>query len=121
MISITKKYEIFLKIYSHRDFHCQSYIYIFYQGFLSWTLTTHRAAGEGGRSSFIQLYHFHPLTNIQTFICKFQKKTQQSLFLWIWFNYLNAAESLQQRSLVLATKSSRIPDTLLLNLGRLKG
>ena len=29
----------------------------------------HRTAGEGRRPSFIPLYHFHPLTNIETFIC----------------------------------------------------
>ena len=39
----------------------------FYQRFLSRTLTTHRTAGEGRGPSFIPLYHFHPLTNIQTF------------------------------------------------------
>ena len=32
---------------------------------------THRTAGEGRGPSFIPLYHFHPLTNIQTFICSF--------------------------------------------------
>ena len=40
-------------------------------GFLSRTLTTYRTAGEGRRPSFIPLYHFHPLTNIQTFTCNF--------------------------------------------------
>ena len=39
----------------------------FYQKFLSRKLTTHRTAGEGRRPSFIPLYHFHPLRNIQTF------------------------------------------------------
>ena len=43
----------------------------FYQDFLSQTLTTHRTAGKGRGPSFIQLYHFHPLTNIQIFICNF--------------------------------------------------
>ena len=46
-------------------------IFFFYQGFLSRTLTTHRTAGEGRERSFILLYHFHLLTNIQTFICNF--------------------------------------------------
>ena len=45
--------------------------FFFYQGFLSQTLTTHRTAGEGRGPSFTPLYHFHPLTNIQTFICNF--------------------------------------------------
>ena len=41
--------------------HDFMYIHLFYQGFLSQTLTIHRTAGEGRRSSFIPLYHFHPL------------------------------------------------------------
>ena len=45
--------------------------FFFYHGFLSRTLTTHRTAGEGRGPSFIWLYHSHPLTNIQTFICNF--------------------------------------------------
>ena len=49
----------------------KSVFFFFYQGFLSRTLTTHRTAGEGRGSSFIPLYHSHPLTNIQTFICNF--------------------------------------------------
>ena len=52
------------KAYSNKTF-------FFHQGFLSRTLTTHRTAGEGRGPSFIPLYHFHPLTNIQTFICNF--------------------------------------------------
>ena len=47
------------------------YIYIFYQGFLSRALMTHRTAQEGKGPSFILCYHFHPLMNIQTFICNF--------------------------------------------------
>ena len=47
------------------------FVFFFYQGFLSWTLTTHRTAGEGRGPYFIPLYHSHPLTNIQTFICNF--------------------------------------------------
>ena len=43
----------------------------FYQGFLSQALTIHRTAGEGRGPSFTPLYHFHPLTNIETFICNF--------------------------------------------------
>ena len=47
------------------------YIFFFYQGFLSQTLTIHTTAGEGRGSSFIPLYQFHPLTNIHTFVCNF--------------------------------------------------
>ena len=45
--------------------------FFFYQGFLSQTIATHRAAREGREPSFISLYHLQPLTNIQTFICHF--------------------------------------------------
>ena len=41
------------------------------QGFLSRTLATHRTAGKGRGPSFIPVYHFQPLTNIQTFSCNF--------------------------------------------------
>ena len=43
------------------------FFFCFYQGFVSRTLTTHRTAGEGTGPFFIPLYHFHPLTKIQTF------------------------------------------------------
>ena len=46
-------------------------MFFFYQGFLSRTLSTHRRAGEGRGPSFIPLYHFYPLTNIQTFVFVF--------------------------------------------------
>ena len=46
-------------------------VFFFFQGFLSQTLTIHRTAGEERGPSFISLYHFHPLTNIETFICNF--------------------------------------------------
>ena len=42
--------------------------FLFLPGFSSQTLTIHRTAGEGRGPSFIPLYHFHPLTNIATFI-----------------------------------------------------
>ena len=45
--------------------------FFFLSGFSSQTLTIHRTAGEGRGPSFIPLYHFHPLTNIETFICNF--------------------------------------------------
>ena len=46
-------------------------IFFIYQGFLSRLLMTHKIAKEGMGPSFIPLYHFHPLMNIQTFICNF--------------------------------------------------
>ena len=49
----------------------QILIFFFYQGFLSQTPANHRTTGEGRGPSFIPLCHFHPLTNIQTFICNF--------------------------------------------------
>ena len=42
-----------------------------YPGFLSRTLMTHRTTGEGKGPSFIPLYYFHPLTNIQSFTWNF--------------------------------------------------
>ena len=46
-------------------------LFFFYQGFLTRILATHRTAGGGRGPSFIPLFHFHPLTNIQIFICNF--------------------------------------------------
>ena len=47
-------------------------IMIFYKSGFSFTaLTTHRTAREGRGPSFIPLYHFHPLINIQISICNF--------------------------------------------------
>ena len=48
-----------------------SHIFFFLSGFSSQTLTIHKTAGEGRGPSFIPLYHFHPLTNIETFVCNF--------------------------------------------------
>ena len=42
-------------------------LFFFYHGFLSRTLTNRKTAGEGRGPSFIPLYYFYPLTNIQTF------------------------------------------------------
>ena len=53
------------------DFTSYFMHFFFCQGFLSRTQSTHRTAGEGRRPSFIPLYHYHPLTNIQAFICNF--------------------------------------------------
>ena len=61
----------------HKNISIYYYHYFFfgfvfiYQGFLSQTLTIRRTAGEGRGPSFIPLYDFHPLANIQTFICNF--------------------------------------------------
>ena len=48
--------------------------FFFLSGFSLETLTIHRTAGEGRGPSFIPLYHFHPLMNIETFICNFACK-----------------------------------------------
>ena len=45
--------------------------FFFCQGLLSRTLATDRTAGDRKRLCFIPLYHFHPLTNIKTFIYNF--------------------------------------------------
>ena len=49
------------------EFSMKDFFFFFYQGFLSKTLTIHRTAREGRGPSFIPLYHFQPLTNIQRF------------------------------------------------------
>ena len=56
------------------------WIFFFYQGFLSQTLTSQRTAGEGRGSFFIPLYHFHPLTNIQIFMCNFAREMTITYF-----------------------------------------
>ena len=67
----------FMKTYLHQPIKILQFLsdvfffFFFYQGFFSRTLATHRTAGEGRGPSFIPLYYFHPLTNIQTFICNF--------------------------------------------------
>ena len=43
----------------------------FLSGFSSQTLTIYRTVGKTRGLSFIPLYHFHLLTNIETFICNF--------------------------------------------------
>ena len=48
-----------------------SLLIFFLSGFPLQTLMIHRTAGEGRVPSFIPLYHFHPLTNIEKFICNF--------------------------------------------------
>ena len=45
--------------------------FFFCQGFLHRHRTIHRTAEEGRGPFFIPLYHFHPLTNIETLICNF--------------------------------------------------
>ena len=49
-------------------------------GLSSQTLTIHRTAGERREPSFIPLYHFHPLTNIETFICNFACEMTTRIF-----------------------------------------
>ena len=57
-------------------------LFFFYQGFFSRTLTAHRTAAEKRGPSFIPLYYFHPLTNIQTFICNFAREMTMTYFQW---------------------------------------
>ena len=55
--------------------------YIFFvSAFSSQTLTIHRTAGEERGPSFISLYHFHPLKNIDTLICNFACGTSITYF-----------------------------------------
>ena len=54
--------------------------FFFYQFFLSQTLTIHRTEGEGRGPSFIPLYHFLLLTNMETFICKFASEMTITYF-----------------------------------------
>ena len=51
--------------------HCQKNIFCSIRVFFHrhWRFTWQQ--GERGGPSFIPLYHFHPLTNIETFICNF--------------------------------------------------
>ena len=56
------------------------FLKFFLSGFFSRTLTINRTAGEGRGPSFIPLYHFHPLTNIQTFICNFAREMSITYF-----------------------------------------
>ena len=74
-LSIKKKRRRPLKVWGLIFF----IFFFFYQGFLSRTLTTHRTAGQG-RDHLIPLYHFHPLTNIQTFICNFAREMTITYF-----------------------------------------
>ena len=71
---IVEKWQIFLETLSLspvKNFPQWNIYIFFYQGFLSWIMMTHRTAREERGPSSIPLYHFHPLTNIQTFICNF--------------------------------------------------
>ena len=69
MTELLNGWEMAKKIQS--NFKIYYYYYFFLSGFSSQTLTIHRTAGEGRGPSFIPLYHFHPLRNIETFICNF--------------------------------------------------
>ena len=59
---------------------CSSSVFFFYQGFISQKLTIQTTAGEGRELSFIPPYHFHPLTNIQTFIFNFACEMTMAYF-----------------------------------------
>ena len=80
-----KQLNIFLITYrkwlsKHYDRLFKKKSFFFYQGFFSRSLTTHRTAGEGRGPSLIPLYHFHPLTNIQTFTCNFAREMTITYF-----------------------------------------
>ena len=51
--------------------HLHLFFFFFVSGYSLQTLTIHRTTGEGRGPSFIPLYHFYPLTNVETFICNF--------------------------------------------------
>ena len=52
--------------------HASLSFHIFFLSGFSFTDNDDSQGSRGGRGpSFILLYHFHPLTNIQTFICNF--------------------------------------------------
>ena len=61
---------------------CFVYIYIYYIYFLFYQDVLHRhwTVGEGRGPSFIPLYHFHPLTNTETFIRNFASEMTITYF-----------------------------------------
>ena len=61
---------MYIYIYIYLFIFIYIYMYMYFRSeFSSQTLTIHRTVGEGRGPSFIPLYHFHSLTNIETFIC----------------------------------------------------
>ena len=78
---LSKKHFLLLNIRISINFHSRFVITVFFlSGFSSQALTIRRAAGEGRGPSFIPLYHFHPLTNIETFICNFACEMTMTYF-----------------------------------------
>ena len=71
VISFAKLAKTSWRHFVWQAFYVYLLINFFYQGFLSQTLMIHRTAGEGRGPSFISLYYFYLLTNIETFICNF--------------------------------------------------
>ena len=67
----------FNTVYRIEFFTCH---FFFYQGFLSQTLTIDRTAAEGRGASFISLYHFHPLTNIEIFFATLHVRWLSRIF-----------------------------------------
>ena len=51
---------------------------------------------------------------------RLDSKYTSVVFLWISFNYLKATEPLRGDSLLFATQSPGVPDTHLIDLGRMK-
>ena len=67
-------------------------LFFFYQGFLSQTLTIHRATGEWWGLYFISLYLFYLLINIQIFIYNLHVRWLPHIFNRIICNYQAATE-----------------------------
>ena len=74
-----KKYFFFLSIFSFTDSD-NTQGSRGREGFLSRTVTIHRAAGEGRGPFLIPLYHFYQLANIQTFMCNFAREMSITYF-----------------------------------------
>ena len=81
---------------------------LFLSEFFSWTLTTHGTSGEGRAPSFIPLYHFHPLKNIQTLICTFA--CEMIYFSWVVFHVTDTSPWLLK-----STSSEVYPNYFLLH------
>ena len=65
----------------------------------SQTLTIHMTVGERREATFTPLCYFHPLTNIQTFICNFGYKMSITYF-WSQRLYLRDCNSMRFTTLL---------------------
>ena len=68
------------KVNKKINFRRTTRYFFFLLGFLSRALATHETAGEGREPFFIPLYHFDPLTNIQTFVYNFAREMTITYF-----------------------------------------